>query len=570
MGTLTEFGEEDFRLLMGALADSYRRLQPFRERANMLMSEYAGDYGEQAERKRTPLNLMQMAVGIYRRQVAARAPRYLVVPDDPALAPFADDFEGAINATALECGLSSSIDECITQSMFSMGVMKVGLEDGGETFADDMGTHDAGRPFADPVVLDNFVYDMASPRWERIRFAADCYDVGIEAARSRKWDIVESQPPTGTNPGGDDSAIRLQYGSGAWFGHDTYHPQIRVWEIFLPHRKTTLYVQADPSGGFEGARFLGFSENDGRNPYFPLWYERPAGNIFPVAPVAALYDLHDAANVVMAKQIDKIRRSKTVGVVDAGNDETATQINAAKDGQVVAVAGRPQEEIKFGGAEAESIAMLIQIKEMYSYLGGNLDAIGGLARSASTVGQESIIAKGANARIAAMQDRVLSWVGDIGQALAWLVWTNPGKGPRFMKRIADYEVPWRFERKKGNFEDYGISIEPYSMQSRTPSERVADIVELTATVLMPLSPMMGQQGKKFDFDAFMDILSKYKSLPELNRIVADMTMEDRQMAQQQTAERPVQSPVTRRETVRTSVSGTQGPNMALEALREMR
>lgn len=566
-----------FSALMDSLDASRHRMEVFRKQSHAALCAYVGsNYGDAiVVQQETTLNLMQLAIGIYRRQTAAREPRFLVVAESPSLAPTADDFEGALNATIMEMRFKDSLDECVLQAMFQLGVMKVGIETGGEKIADSKGTlHDAGMAFADAVSLDDFVIDMRAKRQDRIRFAADAFDLSLEAMNERGWNTKGLSPDyrTSTNEGGDRQANALQSGDAI---RDDYMPMHRCWEIWLPHEKSILTVRAGGSGGFGGATALAIRKWKGpeQGPYRYLWFDKPVDCIYPVAPAIALVPLHDAYNTAINKQVDQMERKKTIGAVMQGQDDDGVSIRDASDGEIVVVKGGGLTEHKYGGADAEGLAASAHLKDLFSYAGGNLDTLGGLARSANTVGQESLITRGANAKIASMQERVLSFVSDCGQDIAWYVWTNPGKGPRFFKTIegTDYRIPSRFDVKDGDFEQYGIQIEPYSMRSRTPEERIADTLEYLTTVAIPLEPMLRAQGNTIDLTELTELVAKYKDLPEIRRIIRKQT--DGEMAGMAAAtggdQRPRQSPVTTRHNVRTSVSGTPAQGDGLKMLSEI-
>lgn len=562
--------------LTNALHDSRVKLQVFREQAREALIQYVGsNYGDEFRcEQRTTVNLMQLAIGIYKRQVAAREPRYSVTAFDSALVPFASDFEGSLNATIRNMGFKDSLDECVTQAMFTLGVMKHGIERGGESIADSKGTlHDAGRCFCDPVALDDFAFDLEASRWDKVRFAADAVDVSVESCEKRGWKVGKGERRKIDNESGDRKVVGLQKGGSAQMSVDDYLPSVRVWEIWLPFEGIVLTVLAEPGGGFLGAKPLQVKKWKGREagPYRYLWFDKPMGNLYPVSPANSLVPLHKNANTAINKQVRQMEREKQLTVVPQGGEDDGTTVRDASDGEVVIIKGQAPMEAKYGGADAAGIAVFLQLKELFSYMGGNLDSIGGLARAANTVGQESLIGRGANARIASMQEKVYGFTADLGEDIAWYVFTNPGKGPRYMKKIAgtDYMVPSRFDIKEGDFEDYGVSIEPYSLQSQTPGEKVADIMEYLSAIA-PFVPMLNSQGMTIDLEEVTGTVAKYKSLPELNRIIRKYTDEEKaSVAQSSGGERPTQSPVTTRNNVRTNVSGTPGPGAAMELLKSI-
>jgi len=117
-----------------------------------------------------------------------------------------------------------------------------------------------------------------------------------------------------------------------------------------------------------------------------------------------------------------------------------------------------------------------------------------------------------------------------------------------------------------------IEIAPYSMQSRTPTERLQTISQMMTNFIVPLTPQLQQRGIGVNMDEFMRIMAQYSNLPEMERILERIPQAEMQMMQQGGAgggERPLQSPVTSRTTIRENVSGATRQGNDQESMRNL-
>lgn len=563
--------------LLEAVDYSRRRMQPFREQRLAAVRAYVGsNYGEMGASEKVPLNLMQMAVNIYRRQVAARAPQALIVPKDPRLAATADDFELALNWLIKEIDLEASIAQWVIDAMFSVGVMKVGISPGKQWEIEGY-NHDAGVPFADVVDFDDFVFDMNAKRWDLCQYVGNRYTLPYEAAMELKLFDEELTPTilTDYNEQGDERVSILQTG-GAWNPQRGYIDLVELWDLWLPFDNLLVTVQCVDNSGIASGKIVRVVDWDGPEigPFHILSFGDVPGNIMPLPPAQAMLDLHEAANRVFRKIVRQADRQKTLTIVSNGAEEDARRIIDANDGDTIR-ADNPQatREARYGGPDAASIAFLLQLKDLFVYLGGNLDALGGLGRQANTVGQESLISRSANMLIADMQDRTTTAVRKVIESLSDYLWNDPTSAPKVLKRIGDtgLSIPIEFSQdlREGDLLDYMVEIAPYSMQSRTPTERMATLSQLMTNFVIPLAPQLQQRGIGIDMDQFMQIMAKYSNLPEMERILERIPPEEMAMMQQAAGggERPLQSPITTRTNVRENVSGATRQGADQESMR---
>jgi hypothetical protein len=79
-------------------------------------------------------------------------------------------------------------------------------------------------------------------------------------------------------------------------------------------------------------------------------------------------------------------------------------------------------------------------------------------------------------------------------------------------------VPTKFkpsERKETEFLELELDIAPVSMQDASPSQRLQTITNAVSNYLLPMAPMLQQQGVMFDAVAFNRQMAELTNTPEL-------------------------------------------------------
>ena len=534
-----KMGEEKIGRLAKSIEYSRRKMQPFREKRLQAIQQYVGgNYGEHGPFDKVPVNLMEMAISIYKRQVAARSPQILVSSQNPEAKAVAGNFELALNLMLKEIGFEETLQRWVIDAMFAMGIVKVGLSP--QASSEIMGfTHDTGQPFVDNVDMDDFVFDVAAKRWDQIQFCGNRYCLPYEAVMDLKIfgnDDVKPSPynPT-TNEGGDERVQSLTT-AGATYGEESYMEMIELWDIWLPYENVLVTIPADVDGGVRYMDSYRVMEWDGPEggPYHRLGFSEVPGNIFPTAPAMQLIDMHDLANRVFRKLGRQAERQKTITIVGAGAEEDGRRIGSADDGDIVR-SDRPEatKEAKYGGVDQNSLAFMVQLRQMFSYLGGNLDTMGGLSKASDTVGQEQLISQSASTKISDYQAAVSSAVQKVVVDLAKYLYHDPVADPRIYKTIPETNVTIKADFSPSmrtiDFVDYNIDIAPFSMQSRSPAERVQTVSQIVSNFVLPMAQNMQQMGSTFDMNQFIDIVAKYSNTPELRDVVRNMSPEEQEM-----------------------------------------
>lgn len=543
---------------------SRRRLRPFREHRYTAIQQMVGlHYSDSGAVDRVPVNLIELAMNIYTRHLAARSPAVLATTVHDPLRPQALDFEVVMDNVLEEILFARTLERWVVDAMLSQGVLKVGIT---ETATDMRGfLHDAGQPFADPVDLDDWVHDMTVKRWEQIGFAGDRYVLPLEyVMESDLYDntdgLEREHEDRILNETGETRVETL--GRGDEGGLEEYRDTLVLWDRWLPREQMVVTTVAGPDGSFTERKPLRVVEWEGPEigPYHRLTYQEVPNNVMPLPPVAMLIDIHDLANRLFRKLGRQAERQKRLTAFRAGANADVDRINTTDDGKGVRVDDPGGvKEIQFGGPDQVNLAFFHTIRDLYVWLGGNLDALGGLSAQAPTLGQEEILGQGAGARIIKWQDRTESDTKIVVEAIGDYVWHDPLRDDRFMRTVGDtgIEVPVRFndQVKEGQFGDFNIRLQPYSMQGRTPAERLGMILQSIERIYMPLAPILAQQGVVLDAHKTFEIIAKYAGVPEIN----DVLVRAKQTAEQErgivpTGEKMRQSPTTTRTNVRVNRS----------------
>jgi hypothetical protein len=329
-----------------------------------------------------------------------------------------------------------------------------------------------------------------------------------------------------SNEQGDERVTTLQTG-GETLGTEQYMPVIELWDVWLPYENVVVTVQADDhAGGFYNNDPLQVIDWAGPEvgPYHLLSYIDVPGNIMPLSPAGLLVDLHELVNRLFRKLGRQAERQKTLTIVAGGAEEDGRRVVNASDGDTI-LSDRPEatREMKFGGVDSASLAFMIQLKDMFSYLGGNLDSLGGLGPTAKSGKHDSLLRQSASVRIEDMQQRTTNAVRTAVESMADYIYYDPAPSTKVYRDIpsTDLSVKVDFdpEIREGDFLDFAIDIAPYSLQSRSPSERLAAINEIMQGIVMPMSAQLQQRGIVPDMDRYMEIVSKYSHMSEIAEIL---------------------------------------------------
>ena len=556
----------DLQKLREAIRHSQNELEPFRQQYRERLVQYAGDgYGDNRDAVDSPFNVYNLALRIYKRRLFSGQMRVLVTSRSPSERRAAWELGLAGDDVIREIKLDATFDKVLQQALLSVGIVKIGLVAEG-TAESESYLQDADQPYVEPVLLEDFAYDTAAKSWDQVDFAANRYRVPLadvlgnplfDPAATEKLSPSDSRNSEELRGDGvdDDSVQRLGTGSNAL--REEIREYVTLWDVWLP-KEGLLVTMADQSGG-PALRIVPW-EGPEHGPFLLLGFDVVPGNIMPVAPGAHLLGLARLLNRMMRKLGDQADRQKIVTLVSRAASQNGTGQAAveAEDGEAIPTDDpKAFTQLRLGGIDQNSYAFFMGVMQLYSYLGGNIDTIGGLSSRADTLGQEKLLAEAGNGLISDMDACVLQFLKQVLTDVCWYVYSDPTARRELIARVegTDYQlsVPWGPEKRTIPWFLFQFDVDPFSVHVRSPSERLQSVMQMYQTIVVPMMQFMGQAGITFDLEAFWRLLVRYTGLHELADLLKAGGIPITGEPKEAMGEMPAKAPFTSREYVRRNV-----------------
>lgn len=550
--------------LCDAMRHARTQLKVFRDNRKRLIRMYVGaDYSDNATVLRRPLNMISMWVNLVRRAIVNRSPRAMLTTWDESHPREVWTAQAWGNRQFERMGLGFALDRWVTDSLFCLGIMKTGIVKPTDSEVKGWKLF-AGEAYADTVDFDDYVLDVFARNFNELGYEGHRYRAPADSVnrlyKLRGSDKVEASPQS-FNLDGDERAAMIARGYLAG-DVDEYVELTDLWEIYVPAHRAILTFRADGGGTPNGEDdLIEAREYIGPycGPYIKLSMNPVPGNLMPKSPLMDMVALDDAINKNLRKLIRQCNRVKEITEYTSASSDDMKRINAASDGDSVMVS-KPGEinQRVYGNPNAQLFGITMQFKQLFSWLGGNMDAFGGLARQAGTAAQEAQINQNAGATIASMQEQTLNQTREVMNNLFWYFWNDPegvmranykpieSRGdimfPRTLTPQERQQIPW---------EDLEVKVDPYSMTGDTPAQRLQFLNGLV-NMIMPMLPVIGQQGVQFDARAWLRKVAEYANQPDVRDIfsLGDPLPGQSPMAE----EAPGKPPVTNRTYTRKSES----------------
>ena len=523
---------EFVKRLRDAIRVSYDDLRVHREQYAEREQLYAGHrYGTNDENVDTPFNCYNLALRIYQRRLISGDPKVNVRSRSPQARPEAYELSLAGEQLFREINLKETIRKTILQALMGVGVVKVAAAPNDDL--EGLGfLHDQEQPFCDAVLLENFVYDTNAKDWEQIDFCGDRYRLPLEVLKnSPRFNQKAVSQLTGTRTRQDEDLRQNNEESVERLGterspfREDVREYVTLWDIWLPREKLLITIP-DVEGG--DPLLIQPWEGPENGPYHLLCFDSIPGNIMPVAPGGHLEALARLLNRAIRKLGDQLDQQKTISTItpqaaNAGDDKT---IQDTPDGGLAQVMD-PKNigQIRTGGVDQQSYAFVTGLREFWSWLGGNLDTLGGLATQAGTLGQEELLAGGGNSLINELNSKVLDFLKGVTTDLLWYIYTDPNGTRQLVKRMngTDLElmIDWGPERRTRDFFLFEFEVDPFSVHVRLPEERLRGIMQMMPAAIQAaqLQMMLQQSGGELDMEGLWRLITRYSGLEEFSEFL---------------------------------------------------
>lgn len=517
-----------FKALKDAIEPARKQLEPFRQELADALKSYTGPhYGKNSTDDR-PINMLQLSVESLLQQLSSRAPQVLCTTHKPELKGAAIELELAMNMSLKKMKFEQEHRLWVLSAIFLVGVLEVGLDvvDTPEIDGEPLPITDI---FCEAIMFDDFVFDTTATKWDRrqVGFWGHKFRMSLEVAKNDKSFNAEARKELKAmeRPGRDETASLSKPGGNSGT-NEAFNDMVEIWQIFCPQENELITFSCD--GGDTPLKTVKWrGPKDG--PYHLIGFNPVLNNIMPLAPVANWIDLDDLENKLYTKLGRQASRQKTIGISDNQGVKDAQQIIKTSDGDVIAV-GNPNsfKEASFGGVNQQTLGFALNVRSTADWIMGNLSASMGLGASADTLGQEKMIRQAANIRIASMQGVLLTATQAVLEDIAFYLHNHPTLEMNLTVEITgtDMKLPiqWphrndgygqEIDVRKGDYDQYDISIQPYSMTEVSPGERAQLLRDIWSRDILPAV----QLGVQPDFNIYLSQLAKLLDLPELRDIV---------------------------------------------------
>jgi len=511
--------------LSKAVGYSRECLSVYRDNRIDILRQLVGNhYSNNGADDKVPINLLELAINIYLQRLAAQTPQAEVTTDYNELKEICTRTEISGNQLLEDMKLGDTLQMAVMGGIICQGVVKTGLGLASVEVGDE--TIQTGRGFAAYVSMDDWVQDMTATDDEGSQYEGNFYYTTIDEAEKMfpghagKFEEVDKQ----TNIEEKAHDISEHSGEGQ---REEFRTRVRLLDIYLIKQKKVLRCstnddEKDPIN--EVLAVIDWSKRK-RGPYHKLAYMRIDNNAIPVAPAMHWKDIHDLINRLFRKLGRQADRQKTITGVQAGADKDGNRIIDANDGDTVKL-DNPQatKEYKYGGIQPESLGFLVMVKDLFSYLAGNLDVLGGLGPQSETLGQDQLLSASASMRIQKMQKTTITFAKEVIEDIFMYMWEDPFYNPTVTKRVKGFDdiaiqVPFGPEHRQAEFVRLNINIAPYSMQQTTPEAKLQGLRTIFQEFVAPFLPMMQAQGISIDMEMLFRKIGKLGNIPELNDII---------------------------------------------------
>lgn len=520
----------DIKRLKGAIQYSRRKQEPFLDQYTLCVKQFTGrNYGAWKGGKRTPVNMLELMVSVMTRSMAAENPRVFVTTDFPDLESQARIFQAKINRQIEEINLVETLRSAITQALLApFATIFTGVSN--DYQVEIMGyLHDIGDPFSDIIDFYDVILDMHARHWDQLDFVGHRFCVSLDDLQNNpSWDqdVVDqlssdTRLGSDTEPGKHISEISL--------GEEGYSEPLREYVelqgVWVPYNNSWIVTAVNGPDEVLNTNLAYDGPETG--PYRRLFFQSVPGQLMPLSPATNLYDLGDSINRLYTKLMRQADRQKEyLAYVGQAENEAARHARVPDAGTIKINTPNGVSRMKAGGADPQSIAMAIHLRQLYDRLAGNISVLGGLSNLTGTVGQEELLNSNASRQVKDMETKFLNFTRDVVKDLGWYIWTDPLREDVISERVGKaqfrMEQIWSPETREGDFTQYDLKIEPYSMQAQSPATKLQSLMNIYTGVVLPQMALGMQQGSGIDFNGLMDLISRYGNLPELKQIVKYM------------------------------------------------
>jgi hypothetical protein len=483
------------------------------------------------------LGLLRQAAQAQAISLAAERPRFMCSSPYVDRLAFSTHFENALNAYAKTMKLELALFSCAENAFFGLGIAKVYMAQSVPVLLEENEWMDPGKPFVQSISPHHFVYDTQATSFENCSFLADRYRVSFNdlcndtrfKASFRK-ELKRIGPLTSSQLEGEE------WGKALSFDESELDQMVFLSDVFIPREGKVYTYLVDEAFRILIDEPLAEVTWTGAEtgPYKFLNLGPVSDKTTPSSPAQNLELLHNLINTLYRTLSRQAKQQRTIVQIPTSTDEA--EVKAAREANDLAFL-RSDAVIgltRIGGPDQNVFAYVLNAMSQYSRMANNLDVQLGLGAVTDTVGQEGIVAQGVSRSEGYIQGRFASFVREIAAELGRLLFTSKTTSFPMVRQLDSYisvDDPWKGAVEEGSrlgdYYDYDIDIDPYSMAYKSPAQKVTELKQ-TFMELVPLAPLTMQQGTMPDVQYYLKELSRLLNNPCLERLLVSVVPPEEQ------------------------------------------
>lgn len=513
----------------------FKKMHSFRRARISLLKQYTGrlygtkdmigEYSSGLGGMTSPINLIYQAVTTLVPNLVYNNPKARIKSRFLAYREYAGISELAMNHLIQEVHLRDTMRKVITDAIFMAGFVKVGLGISGQTLDIDGFWHDIGQPYCDRVDGDDMVLDPLSREWEEQRIIGNRFRADLEPLQESGLydpDDLRQLASRYSMAGLKESASSLS-GQNTAQEADAVTGAIDLVDLWLPDDNTIVTMPWQPDNSV-APTILREVEYEGpeAGPYRMLGFAMVPDNIMPVAPASMWNDLGVMANRIASKIGQQSEREKSVLAYESTAWQDAQGVVEADDGESVRVDNIDGiKEVHYGGVQKEGYMYLEWIKNQFSDMAMNIDLLSGTTTGEPTATQAEMLQANTTVRLSDMQEIVYNFTGELMTTLFFFLHTDPLIELPLVKRSQgeDSQVFYTPEMREGDWMDYNISVQPYSMARQDPNVKIRRLLEFSGNVIPALAGAAQMLGPAFNLEAAITLIGREMGIEELDEII---------------------------------------------------
>ena len=484
-----------------------------------------------------PLNLLRQAADAETISLAANRPRILASASTVDRQGFALKYEMALNLYSKTMQLEQELQECVRNAFFSLGVAKVYMAESVPVLLESNEWMDPGRPYVQSISPHHFNYDSEATAFQHCSFLCDRYrvayqdivsDTRFKSAMRNKIKQLGMQ----TN----DDISGQEWGKSLSTSEDSIEPLLFLSDVFIPKDGVVLTYIVDSDFNVVIDEPLSEIEWQGQETgcYHFLNLGPVPDKTTPSSPAMNLLPMHNLCNSLYRHLMRQAMNQKDINVGDKADEEDIKNIRDSIDGDYLGL-NNPSvlQTLRIAGPDQNVFSFTLNALEQFSKQAGNLEHKLGLSQSADTASQEGMIGNNVGRVEAHNQARFVSFVRGIVGELGRLLFTAKTVSFNMQREIGGLQIdtPWRGAVEEGSrmgeYFDYDLDIEPYSMAYKSPQQRLGEL-DQTFQMILPLAPILMQQGQMPDVNYWLTERARLTNNACLEKLVMSVVPPEEQ------------------------------------------